>query len=462
MANRVLLHIVRRLLATGHPFQMPVSCDPDHFGTQAQIDGRMLLDTQDQVSGHGVGQALGPHEHVDALGGLRQEHGGLPSRIPASHDDDLLPAAELPFHGGRAEVHARAFEPGDIIDGKPSILGARRDDHRARRHLLLSDRHDIGPSTALEPRRDPGHEKVGPELPSLGVRCRGELVPRDAGGEPEIVLDLRARARLPAGRRGFHHEYVEPLGSAVDRGREAGRPGAHDDEVPGFRDVHRRVEAQTVGDLLIARIAEDLVPPADEHRDVRDGDVEALHQLFDVRLAIEIDLRVGVVVAGQEVAYSQRAGAMIGSDENRVAEVALDQAQAAKDEGAHDDVAQLRVGLNDHAQILELDLDDFAGFDCLDPDQREPARERTDLARELAGTQLGEPVVAPVGGSHHVQKTPRHHPDSTGFLTDVEKDLSLGDGAFAAVGGGTLQLPGGEHRKQFWVDERRGLRFRHD
>ena len=49
-------------------------------------------------------------EHVHALGGLREKHGGLPGGVAAADHDHLFPAAQLRLDERRAVVHARALE----------------------------------------------------------------------------------------------------------------------------------------------------------------------------------------------------------------------------------------------------------------------------------------------------------------------------------------------------------------
>src|SRR5271157_3622393 len=51
--------------------------------------GRYLTD---EVVGHAVGQGLGTYQDRDLLGPLGQVHRGLPGRVAAAGDEDLLPA----------------------------------------------------------------------------------------------------------------------------------------------------------------------------------------------------------------------------------------------------------------------------------------------------------------------------------------------------------------------------------
>ena len=63
---------------------------------------------------------------------LREKHRRLARGIAAADDDDLLADAQLRLHRRRAVVHAGAFELREVLERRLAVLGARRDDHRAR------------------------------------------------------------------------------------------------------------------------------------------------------------------------------------------------------------------------------------------------------------------------------------------------------------------------------------------
>src|SRR5438477_357827 len=78
-------------------------------------------------------------------------------------------------------------------------------------------------------------------------RAAGELVAGDAGREAEVVLDPRGCPRLAARRLTLDHDRRQAFRRPVDRGREAGRPGAHDHHVVG-RVLGLGLEAEQLGD----------------------------------------------------------------------------------------------------------------------------------------------------------------------------------------------------------------------
>ena len=66
------------------------------------------------------------------------------------------------------------------------------------------------------------------EPPRLMQRAGGKFVTGNPAGKAEIVLDPRGGARLAAGRLALDDDRAQPLGCAVDRSRQAGRPAADD------------------------------------------------------------------------------------------------------------------------------------------------------------------------------------------------------------------------------------------
>ena len=60
--------------------------------------------------------------------------------------------------------------------------------------------------------------------------------------------------------------------------------------------------------------------------------------------------------------HAQRAGAVVRSEQHDVADAVGDELDAAQDERAHQDLAQLGVGLHERQQALAVELDHLAGL----------------------------------------------------------------------------------------------------
>jgi hypothetical protein len=75
--------------------------------------------------------------------------------------------------------------------------------------------------------------------------------------------------------------------------------------------------------------------------------VKLVQQLLDARVAVEIDVGVRMAVARQELPHAERSRAVIRAEEDDVSDPVSDQLHPAKDEGPHDDLAKLAVGLHE-------------------------------------------------------------------------------------------------------------------
>ena len=153
--------------------------------------------------------------------------------------------------------------------------------------------------------------------------------------------------------------------------------------------IDRLVEAETVGDLPIGGVAQHHRAAADHHRHVVDGDLEPIQQLLDAGITVEVDGRVRVAVARQERLDAERVSGMARPDEHDVAEPVRNQLHPAEDEGPHEDLAQLAVGLHEGQQVLALELDHGASLARAEADEPAAAREHRDLPGELPRSQDG-------------------------------------------------------------------------
>src|ERR1700735_3398200 len=111
----------------------------------------------------------------------------------------------------------------------------------------------------------------------------------NAGGETEIVFNFGAGAGLTAGCRDLDQAHIEALGGAVDGGREAGRPGADDQQTVHPRVIDLRIDAQTGRQFEIAWILEDVLAAADHHRHVFGRHVESFQRGLRVGVGTDVE-----------------------------------------------------------------------------------------------------------------------------------------------------------------------------
>ena len=74
--------------------------------------------------------------------------------------------------------------------------------------------------------------------------------------------------------------------------------------------------------------------------------MKPVQQILNAVVTIEIDVRVRMAVARQELFNAECFRAMIRPEEHDIAEPVRDQFHPAQDKGPHDDLAELAVGLH--------------------------------------------------------------------------------------------------------------------
>ena len=108
-----------------------------------------------------------------------------------------------------------------------------------------------------------GHGDPGAELLCLHLGPLGQRLAGHPGGEAEVVLDARARARLPAGGLALQHDRAQPLRRGVDGGGQPGGADADHGDVDHLRGVELLGDAEAVRQFGDAGPDECVVRPAE-------------------------------------------------------------------------------------------------------------------------------------------------------------------------------------------------------
>ncbi len=167
-----------------------------------------------------------------------------------------------------------------------------------REHLVRAAMA-VAVDIAFEARDGAGVAECRAELAGLQDRLLGQFVATDAGGEAEIVLDLRAGPRLSAGRVLVDHEGVEPFAGPVDRRGQSGRTTADNDQVVAVFEL--RPKPDFLGDQLDVRLATNAVP-ADQDRQLVAPDAEPFEQCGRLLVVFRVAEADGNLIPLQEVA----------------------------------------------------------------------------------------------------------------------------------------------------------------
>jgi len=153
-----------------------------------------------------------------------------------------------------------------------------------------------------------GDQHACAEFLRLGKCPAGQRLSGNAGGKTEVVLDARARARLPAEGARIDHHSGEAFGGGVDRCREPGRTGAGDDHVEDVLVVVGVEHADAPGQFAFRRIAQHAAVGTDDQRKLLGGGRIPFDHQPGIGVLVRIQQHVRDGVAGQEVAQSRDAG----------------------------------------------------------------------------------------------------------------------------------------------------------
>jgi hypothetical protein len=335
---------------------------------------------------------------VQALDLGREVDDRLAGRVAAADQRHLLALAQLRLDRRGPERDAGAFEGREVGDIRPAIAGPGGDHHGARLHPTAI--RELDPpriaglpfaAAAIEPRHLERDGELGAELVRLVERASGQRHARDAGGKAEIVLDPRRGAGLSAERALVEHQHREPLGGGVDRGGEAGRPGAdHGDIVERLR-IELGRDAEAHSRLDVRGPLEHGAVGAEHQRKILRLHAEALNHGAAFLVVGGVEHGVGIAVAREKALQPHELRRARPTDQHRARAAVLDQPHAAQDEGAHERFADVRRADHQRADMRGVERDCSQAVRT-GPTERQgrAAGELADLAGELADAERGD------------------------------------------------------------------------
>ena len=180
----------------------------------------------------------------------------LAGRVPAA-DDEHAPAGDgRRFRGRGAVVHPRAGVLGHAARGMLAIEHAGGGQHGSRDNLAaVGERETLVSPIDRNLRHFERREKLRAQPLRLRHGAACQFAAADAGRKPEIVLDPRTGARLPARGVPVEQQRPQPFRCAVHRRRKAGRTGADDHQVVHIEGGRER-SAEALGHLAGLRVAQ--------------------------------------------------------------------------------------------------------------------------------------------------------------------------------------------------------------
>ena len=172
-----------------------------------------------------------------------------------------------------------------------------------------------------------------------------------------------------------------------------------------------------------------------------------VEEILDAGFALQIEIGMRMSVAREEFPDAQRIGRVAGADDDDVAESLRDDFRVPQHERAHQDFAEVRIGLQQLEKPGAIDLDDASRLRDEDAGNAGTARQHVHFARELARAERRKAALGfhlradgvELSGDDDVEVIdPVAHPDQ--HVT--ARDITLASHRLQPV-----QLRGGEHRK---------------
>src|SRR6266699_6747448 len=144
------------------------------------------------------------------------------------------------------------------------------------------------------------------------------------------------------------------------------------------------------------------------------------------------------------------------AEEHDVAESARDQDHAAEDEGAHEDLAQLGVGLQEEKKIIAADLDDFARLGSPNGHESAPPGQQVHLAGEVARAVGGYELLAAGGVADDFEAGGQDQKERVLLLPRFDEHFAALYAPLPATSGNARDLFRRQRRKHLLLARRRG------
>ena len=135
--------------------------------------------------------------------------------------------------------------------------------------------------------------------------------------------------------------------------------------------------------------------------------MKAVEQLLCIRLAIEVDVGVGMAVPGQKFLHPESACAVRRTDEDGIPVAAGNHLDTPENECPHEDFAQLCIGLYKREQLFASQLDNVARLFNPRQSERGTAGDRAGFPGELARPERNDQQLELAAEAHGIESHPR-------------------------------------------------------
>ena len=168
--------------------------------------------------------------------------------------------------------------------------------------------------------------------------------------------------------------------------------------------------------------------------------MKAIEKSLYIRVAVHVDVRVRMAVAGKELPEPQRASRVRRANEKGVAQAACDEHHAPQDERAHEHLADLWILLNEPPKPLRTDDEDIAVLDHTGPHESAASSEDVHFAGELSGALDANRLVPEDTWLDDLEGAVQDDMDAERGGALFVEDLARGNVTLLAVAGDPLEL----------------------
>ena len=176
--------------------------------------------------------------------------------------------------------------------------------------------------------------------------------------------------------------------------------------------------------MRVAGISQHQIAAADQHRNVRNANLEMVEHRLDVGIALHIEIRMRMPIAREELAQTQRVAGMARSDQHGVAYGVGDQVHAAQHERAQENLAEPGIRLHNAPQIRPADFQQRARFARPASHQAAPARELRHFAGEHPAAKHGDDSFPSARNSDEFDAAFQNDEDAVMRVSPLEKDFA--------------------------------------
>lgn len=225
--GRARVHVLNRAV-----LEVPLAVSCNDGGARAHGDVRGASDAVDEVLGHCLLDRRLERENRHVPRVLREQQRRLSRGVATIEDEDLLVATGGGLGARGSLVNSRAHEQRAPRSLEPPEADAKREQDRARRKLgPVIERHETIHTLGAQPCRLARDDDLDAKSLRLLDGVPRQIASAQRVGKAGIALDAHAETRLATRDFLLDDDRSEPLRRGVDRGREASRPAAHDDEI---------------------------------------------------------------------------------------------------------------------------------------------------------------------------------------------------------------------------------------